>query len=221
MASGAEQSAPAADEGDQLTYFTDTAMTTTASKRIANQASAAKRTASSLRSIAESGDLDIADRGVLITASRILDTHAKKKAVESKTKKAAEEKLERDRLAALREAIKLVSELPQATTLERIAFAYMCYQCGYLQQLLDTDDHPEKLQRALTMSTDDAMREEAGRIAYKAAKEGKPVNHYQPELVARFNLSCGLPDVARIAQRFDAATSTLSYRSADPTEAQP
>lgn len=184
-------------------------MFTTESKRIANRAATAKRTASSLRSLAESTDLDIADRGVLLTAARIVDTLAGKTSKEAKTKKAAEEKFERDRQAAMPDATKLVNALPQTTTLDRIALVYMnSYRCTYLEQCLNAKDSPEHLQRVLNMDVDDAIREESGHLAYKAAKEGKPMSCYQPELVGRFNRAYESPDVVRIAQRFDAATAT-------------
>lgn len=184
---------------------------TTPSKRLANHAAAAKRTASSLRSLAESADLDIADRGVLLTAARIVDTLAGKTSKEAKTKKAAEEKFERARQAAMPEATKLVAALPQTTTRERVALVYMnSYRCTYLQECLNAKNSPEQLQRVLKMDVDDAIREEVGSIAYKAAKGGKPMSCYQPELVGRFNRAYESPDVARIAQRFDAATATAA-----------
>lgn len=186
-------------------------MITTESKRIANSASAAKRTTSSLRSLAESSDLDIADRGVLLTAARIIDTLASKKSKEAKTKKAAEDKFERDRQAATPDATKLVNALPKTTTRERVALVYMnSYRCTYLQECLNAKNSPEQLQRVLKMDVDDAIREEVGSVAYKAAKDGKPVNCYQPELVGRFNRAYESPDVVRIAQRFDAATASPS-----------
>lgn len=191
-------------------------MITTESKRIANRAATAKRTASSLRSIAEYSDMDIADRGVLLTAARIVDTLAGKKSKEAKAKKAAEDKFERDRQAAMPDATKMVNALPQTTTLDRIALVYMnSYRCTYLEQCLNAKDSPEHLLRVLKMDVDDAIREEAGSIAYKAAKEGNPVNCYQPELVGRFNRAHETHKVVRLAMRFDAAVASA------PTQATP
>lgn len=84
-------------------------MTTTHSKHLANKASTAKRTASSLRSLAEFNGLDAAGRGALLTAARIVDSMAAKTSKEAKAKKAAEDKFERAYKAALSEAIKLLN----------------------------------------------------------------------------------------------------------------
>lgn len=186
-------------------------MVTTESKRIANRAASAKRTASSLRSLAEATDLDAADRGLLLTAARVVDKIAGEKSKEAKAKKAAEEKFERARKAAMPEATKLVAALPQTTTIDRIALVYMnSYRCTYLEQCLNAKDSPEHLQRILKMDVEDAIREEAADLSYKAAKEGKPVSCYQPELVGRFNRAHEKHEVARLATRFDAATAAAT-----------
>lgn len=186
-------------------------MTTTPSKRLANHATAAKRTASSLRSLADSSGMDAADRGVLLTAVRIVEAIAGKTSREAKTLKAAEDKFDRAYKAALPEATKLVNALPCETTLDKLALVTIStYHGGYLTQCLNGQEPAERLQRVLKMEVEDSIRDEAASIAYKAAKEGKPVSCYQEDLVGRFNRAHEKHDVVRLAMRFDAATAPSS-----------
>lgn len=180
----------------------------TPSKRLKNQATAAKRTASSLRSLADANGIDAADRGVLLTAARIVDAMAGKTSREAKTLKAAEDKFDRTYKAALPEATKLVTALPSESTLDRLALVSMIsYHGGYIAQCLNGQEPPERLQRALKMEVEDSIRDEASSIAYKAAKEGKPVSCYQEDLVGRFSRAHEKHEVVRLAMRFDAATA--------------
>lgn len=65
-----------------------------------NTGSAAKRTASVMRSIADDPVFDIADRGVLLAAAKIVDSYGYRKAKEATAAKAEEAKYERDNKAA-------------------------------------------------------------------------------------------------------------------------
>lgn len=65
-----------------------------------NKGSVAKRTATAMRSIADDPAFDIADRGVLLAAAKIVDSYGYRKSKEATAAKAQEAKYERDNKAA-------------------------------------------------------------------------------------------------------------------------
>lgn len=177
----------------------------TESKRIANQAAATKRTATSLRTLAESREIDAADRGVFLTAARIVETMAGRASTAARKMKREEDAFQRKLAAAKKEAAKLLRALPAATTLDQLALAYLDgYWGDYLADCI-SGLHGSDLARALQMKLERVAEDEATSIAYKMARSGQPASAYQAELLERFSRARAHPKVADLAARFDAA----------------
>lgn len=176
----------------------------TPSKRKANFASQAKRTASVLRTLASSC-LDDADRGVLLTAATIADGISVKEKKAAKALKASEEKFDRAFKAAIPDAEKLLSELPRQTLRDRVALAFIDSCSGsYLKQIAASNETTAKdAFRALDYEINDSVRNKVQSIAYSAARTGKPVLSFKNEIENRFSALLNSPDVATIVRRLD------------------
>jgi len=136
---------------------------------IKNHSSTAKRTASALRSLVESLDMNIADKGVLLTAAQIVDTISIRKAREAKEAKFKEEKYERDEKAARSKIHPAISAIPCGTIGEKVAAALLTSQYkGYLVKALHNDT-PKELAWDLDYWSSQSKQDSEAHLAFCVA----------------------------------------------------
>ena len=190
---------------------------TSASKTIANQAAAARRTATSLRTIAAPTDLDPADRGVLLAAARIVEEMASETAKRAKATARDEARYERAYNAALPVATAHIATLPRTTTLDKVALIFASLsQAGYLICRLAAGAKGGELHKILTADKiltaefDDAARDLATTLAYKVAKNGSTPAAEGEKLSAYLAALRSEHRVIRLAERVDTAMADVA-----------
>lgn len=105
-----------------------------------NRGSVAKRTATAMRSIADDPVFDIADRGVLLAAAKIVDSYGYRKAKEATAAKAEEAKYERDNKAARAKIEPAVRTLDCKSISDKVAVA--CLRNHFYSYLVKTLNQP-------------------------------------------------------------------------------
>ena len=181
----------------------------TASKTIANQAAAARRTATSLRSIAAivaPADFAPDDRNTLLAAARIVETMADQTARRAKTAAREEARYERAYNAALPAATTYVATIPCATTLDKLALIFASlFQANYLEKRMDEGVSGAQLRDTLRAEFYDATRDIATTLAYKIAKNGATLAAENERLDALIAARRSESRVIRLAERVEAA----------------
>lgn len=134
-----------------------------------NRGAVAKRTATALRSIADDNVFDIADRGVLLAAAKIVDSYGCRKAKEAATAKAEEAKYERDNKAARAKIEPAVRSLPNQSIAEKVALA--CMRLGYSGYLVRSlsQPTPREIQWELDYYSQQAASDTIANAAYWVA----------------------------------------------------
>ena len=178
----------------------------TAAKTIANQASSARRTATSLRSLAAPSDIDPADRGVLLTAARIVEKMASETAKRAKTMAREEARYEAAYHAALPAATAYAESLPRAAIIDQSALIFVgFYQPSYVEKEMDSGATGGELLKIMAIEVDGAVRDIATSLAHKIAKSGGPLATETEKVAARFAAYRDEPRAIRFAARVEAA----------------
>lgn len=177
-------------------------------KHLKDRAANARRAATTLRQLAKEIDTSVADAGVMLAAATIVEKIANQTAKLGNERKAKEEQYERDFNAALTKTTKIVSGLPNNTTLEKIAVvAFATYRLQFIAKDIETGDKAAALQASLKYWNDDTRRDLAHGMAADFVKGRKTLEAAMVELHERFAANQQLPAVTSLSQRLDRATA--------------
>ena len=183
----------------------------TTSKHLKNRATSAKRTATALRQLgSETHSLAVADIGVLLTAAAIVERIAAKAEADATTKKAAEQKYQRDHKAALEKIKPAVEALATETTLQKVAMARCkLHFTENLTRSLGKSITAKELKWDLEYWSYQAKSDICADGAYYVATGKTTVDKFIEDVRGKYNDVIGNPMTASIAQRFDTAIASL------------
>lgn len=175
-------------------------------KYLKDRAANARRSATTLRQLAESMELSIADRGVLLTAAAIVEGVATQTARLGKERKASEEKFERDIRAARAKIKPAIDALPGATVLDKVAVT-CCIQHfnDHLLRALRDDKSPSDSTWSLNYWYDQAKNDIAASLAYAVVTKKVTVESVIADLVSKHREAVANTATIRIAERFESA----------------
>jgi len=174
----------------------------TQSTHLKNAASTAKRVSSTLTSLANQGDLSIADRGVLLTAANIVASIAIKNGIDARTAKANEDKYNRDYKAALARISPAIKALPCQTIPEKVAIACLRnHFSGYLTKGL-LQPTLREIQWELDYYTETSISDSAASAAYWVATGKGSVEQAIKDLQGKHQEVTNDARVIELAARF-------------------
>jgi len=180
-------------------------------KYLKDKAANSRRAATTLRLLANDGDLSIADRGVMLAAAAVVETLASKSAKLGKERQASEADYERRITAARQQAKKLVSQLPDITLLDKVALISLVKnRLKYLIDELNTEKQPDRLIRSLEYWVENATGELSSEIA--SAFVTKKTDMADSLEIARGVLKSNAASdhVVMIAKRYEQLTKSTS-----------
>lgn len=171
------------------------------SQIIKHQASALRRTATTVRNLA-SGINDPASMKKLLDAAAIIDAEAASAMQCSRQQLAEEKRYDAAKAKALPLARELARTLPMGSTAEKLAVMSEGYNCSYMvntiRGLTTEQPTPERLQCELN----EALEEIAKGLAHVGARTGKKPEIAEP-LLARLQRYSKAPAVVEAAALFD------------------
>lgn len=189
----------------------------TQSKHYENQSSAAKRTSTQLKALADQC-LDAESKGILLAASRVTSQIARERKTMAGTHKAKEVAYEKAMRTMMPEAeAKIRAEWPINTTLEKVALIVL----NGLGHRLDSILVPPSYSRSTTaqefeQTVEESIKEIASSIAYRAHKDSKTVSEAICEYAIRFEnaTKSPYPLIKNYAGLIDAAIESQKARAA-------
>lgn len=171
-----------------------------------NRATAAKRTATALRDLAESSEFEIADRGLLLKAAEVLAVFGAVKSRSAKAEKQREDEFNAAVAKATTRARQLLGEWDVKTTLGYLALIHVSgsgWVIGKMASEMAAGDYPRDIRWPLEYHFDQAMRDIPATIGYSAVKDKTGVEVAMADLHTKYHAAGNDPAIVAAATRIN------------------